>query len=246
MVYYIFSDLHSNLEALQSVIEDCKMLDQTPCIILGDLVGYGANPNESIKKVLELKPKVCIRGNHDKVAAGLETAEEFNAIAQRAADWTQRALTRENREFLQSLSSGPIDVDGEFLVSHGSPLDEDEYIFTDHEALKVFQHWDFDICFFGHTHYPVIYLLRDEKISIILPKKSGESILIEEGMRYLINPGSIGQPRDRRPEAAYALYDSESKTVTLFRVSYDYELAGEKIIKAGLPPMLATRLALGI
>jgi predicted phosphodiesterase len=246
MIYVIFSDIHSNLEAFQSVLEDCKTLGQAPCIILGDLVGYGANPNETIEKVLELKPKVCLRGNHDKVAAGLESAEEFNAIAQIAADWTQRALTGKNKEFLRSLSNGPIDVDGKFLASHGSPLDEDEYIFTDHEASQVFQHWEFNICFFGHTHYPVVYLLRGDKISITLPKKSRESILIEEGVRYLINPGSIGQPRDRRPEAGYALYDSESKKVTLIRVPYDYELAGERIIKAGLPSMLATRLALGL
>ncbi len=246
MTYIILSDIHSNLEAFQAVLEDCKALDQAPYIILGDLVGYGANPNETIEKVLELKPKVCLRGNHDKVAAGLESAEEFNAIAQIAADWTQRTLTGKNKEFLQSLSNGPIDVDGEFLASHGSPIDEDEYIFTDYDASQIFKQFDFTICFFGHTHYPVIYILRGEEVSIYLPKTGRESILLEEGASYLINPGSIGQPRDRKPEAGYALYESESKKVTLIRVPYAYELAGEKIIKAGLPSMLATRLALGI
>lgn len=247
MTYVIFSDIHSNLEAFRAVLEDCKaLIPQEPVIILGDLVGYGANPNEIVEKVIELKPKVCLRGNHDKVAAGLESAEEFNAVAQIAANWTNKALMEKNMQFLQSLLMGPIDIHGDFLVSHGSPVDEDDYIFTDFEASEVFKQMDFKICFFGHTHYPVNYILRGDEISVHLPRSTRESILIEEEARYLINPGSIGQPRDRKPEAGYALYDSENRTVTLIRVPYDYELAGKKIIKVGLPAVLATRLALGL
>lgn len=246
MKYFILSDIHSNLEAFQAVLEHTALQEEGEFIILGDLVGYGASPNETIEKILEMKPRVCIRGNHDKVVAGLETAEEFNTLAQIATDWTKRTLTEENRQFIQSLSKGPLDVDGEFLASHGSPLDEDNYVFTDDEAFHVFQQVDFNICFFGHTHSPVVYAQRGEKVSTYLPKIGSEKITMEEGVRYLLNPGSIGQPRDRIPKAGFALFDSEAKAVSFIRVPYRMDLASEKIIKAGLPSMLATRLMLGL
>ncbi len=246
MKYFILSDIHSNLEALQAVLEHEVFQEKGELIILGDFVGYGANPNEAIETILDLKPKVCIRGNHDKVVAGQETAEEFNTLAQIAADWTMSVLTEKNDQFIRSLSKGPVEVDGEFLASHGSPINEDDYIFSEYEAFNVFKQIDFNISFFGHTHYPVVFTLRGDEISTYIPRTRNEKIAIEDGERYLINPGSIGQPRDRIPDAGYALYDSEAKTVSLMRVAYRVDIAREKIIKAGLPPMLASRLAFGL
>ncbi|MEW5805921.1 MAG: metallophosphoesterase family protein [Acidobacteriota bacterium] len=246
MKYFLLSDIHSNLEALDAVLENARSRGEGEFVVLGDIVGYGANPNEVIARVRDLKPIVMIRGNHEKVIAGWEEEDEFNAAAQAAVKWTQDSLTEENRDFIRSLPGGPIGIHDEVLASHGTPIDEDDYLFSEYDAMNIFKKIDFRICFFGHTHFPMVFALDGETLYYYSPGKGNVKVKIEEGLRYLINPGSIGQPRDRIPDASYAIYESESKMVSFIRVPYDVDKAKAKILQAGLPVMLATRLSLGL
>jgi diadenosine tetraphosphatase ApaH/serine/threonine PP2A family protein phosphatase len=211
----------------------------------GDVVGYGANPNEAIEAVRGLKPLVAIRGNHDKVCSGIEDGEMYNRVALPAALWTRRRLTPGNLRWLQSLPEGPLVVDGAFAISHGTPIDEDAYIFGEIEALNVFRQTTFDLCFFGHSHFPVVFGLSPDAIQTVLTTPPTFSFRLEPGVRYLVNPGSIGQPRDGNPLASFAMFDSQTRTVTVYRVPYAIERAQRKILDAGLPRPLADRLALG-
>ena len=159
--------------------------------------------------------------------------------------WTRRKLTRVNLKFLRALPKGPRVVDDAFTISHGTPVDEDAYIFGEIEALNVFRHTDYPVCFFGHSHFPVIFGLSTDAITTILTIGTSFRFKLKPGVRYLINPGSIGQPRDGNPLASFALYDSDSRTVTIHRIAYRVEETQDKILKAGLPRPLADRLALG-
>jgi predicted phosphodiesterase len=245
MKYLILSDIHSNQEALGAVLSFVRRKRWDKVVFLGDLVGYGANPNQTVDLLRSLKPFVGIRGNHDKVCSGIENGEMFNRIALEAAMWTRRKLTRSNLKWLKALPKGPVVVDDAFAISHGTPVDEDAYIFGEIEALNVFRHTDFPLCFFGHSHFPVIFGLSTEAITTILTIGSSFRFKLKPGVRYLINPGSIGQPRDGNPLASFALYDSRSRTVTIHRIAYRIEQTQDKILKAGLPRPLADRLSLG-
>jgi diadenosine tetraphosphatase ApaH/serine/threonine PP2A family protein phosphatase len=192
-----------------------------------------------------MKPLVGIRGNHDKVCSGIEQGEMFNRIALEAAMWTRRKLTKANLNWLKSLPQGPVVVDGAFAISHGTPIDEDAYIFGEIEALNVFRHTDFPVCFFGHSHFPVIFGLSPDAITTILTVAPSFRFKLRPGVRYLINPGSIGQPRDGNPLASFAIYDSTARVVTIHRIAYRIQEAQGKILKAGLPRPLADRLAIG-
>jgi len=192
-----------------------------------------------------MKPFVGIRGNHDKVCSGIEDGAMFNRIALEAAMWTRRKLTRVNLKWLKALPQGPRVVDDAFTISHGTPVDEDAYIFGEIEALNVFRHTDYSVCFFGHSHFPVIFGLSTDAITTILTIGTSFRFKLKPGVRYLINPGSIGQPRDGNPLASFALYDSSSRTVTIHRIAYRVAETQDKILKAGLPRPLADRLALG-
>jgi diadenosine tetraphosphatase ApaH/serine/threonine PP2A family protein phosphatase len=195
--------------------------------------------------VRELKPLMVIRGNHDKVCAGVEDGEMFNRVALQAAMWTRQKLTRSNLQWLKALPKGPAVVDGAFAISHGTPVDEDAYIFGELEALNVFRHTDFPICFFGHSHFPVIFALSPDAITTVLTVAPAFRFKLKEGVRYLINPGSVGQPRDGNPLCSFAIYDSGTRVVTIHRLSYKLKQAQKKIMDAGLPRPLADRLALG-
>jgi predicted phosphodiesterase len=245
MKYLIVSDIHSNREALSAVLSFVKRKPWDKAVFLGDLVGYGANPNQTVDLLRSMKPLVAIRGNHDKVCSGLEDGELFNRMALEAAMWTRRKLTRGNLQWLRSLPQGPLVVDGEFAISHGTPIDEDAYIFGELEALNVFRQTDFDLCFFGHSHFPVIFALSPDAITTILTVAPSFRFKLKPGVRYLINPGSVGQPRDGNPLCSFAIYDSETRTVGIHRLSYPLRRTQEKILKAGLPRPLADRLALG-
>ena len=155
MQYLILSDIHGNLEALQAVLEAAPEVDEVIC--LGDLVGYGASPNEVIEHLSRQQHLTVIRGNHDKVAAGIESGDQFNNDALQAAIWTKEQLSSEHREFLAQLPSGPCSIHGHFEIAHGSPIHEDQYIFDPLSAQEAFQHLETDLCFFGHTHIPVIF-----------------------------------------------------------------------------------------
>jgi predicted phosphodiesterase len=245
MKYLILSDIHSNKEALSAVLSHVRRKRCDKVVFLGDLVGYGANPNQTIDMLRARRPLAAIRGNHDKVCSGIENGELFNRIALEAAMWTRRKLTRSNLHWLRALPQGPMLVDGAFAISHGTPIDEDAYIFGEIEALNVFRQTEYPLCFFGHSHFPVIFALSTDAITTILTVAPSFRFKMQEGVRYLINPGSIGQPRDGNPLASYAIYDSDSRVVTINRMQYRVAETQEKIRTAGLPRPLADRLALG-
>jgi diadenosine tetraphosphatase ApaH/serine/threonine PP2A family protein phosphatase len=188
-----------------------------------------------------------VRGNHDKVAAGLETAEDFNPAARTAAVWTQKSLSPESFEYLRAMPAGPLLVDDAFEICHGSPLDEDLYVVADLDALRSIERARRPLCFFGHTHVALrasVDLRR--RLEIETPQGHPEfETELDGDSKYLINPGSVGQPRDGDSRAAYAIADLNEGLVTLYRVAYPIESAQKKILEAGLPPMLAYRLGMG-
>jgi predicted phosphodiesterase len=241
----VVSDLHSNDAALRAVLSRVrrKKFDQIVC--LGDFVGYGAQPNQVLDAMRTLRGrKLYIRGNHDRVASGLDEGFGFNAAAREAAVWTREHLSRPNRRFLENLTVGPC-VQDEVAFCHGSPHDEDEYVFTEHHAARILSLFESRIILFGHTHLPVIFWL-DESRDVGGTLVRGEATFhLDPSRRYLINPGSVGQPRDRNTDASFVIFDSGRNTVQFFRVPYDYGKTQESILKAGLPRSLADRLAVG-
>jgi diadenosine tetraphosphatase ApaH/serine/threonine PP2A family protein phosphatase len=244
--YLGLTDIHANLEALDACIEYARERGFDATLVLGDLVGYCADPNAVVDRIRGLAPTAIVRGNHDKVACGLEQADGFNLIARNASRWTLEVLTPEHREWLATLPTGPIEVDRLVEICHGSPFDEDAYIFDELDAVRALKVSTRPLCLFGHTHYPVTFQLTAETFDAAGPASTPESHLsLEPGAKYLVNPGSVGQPRDGDPRAACAIVDVESATVELFRVSYAIEDAQAKIIRAGLPEVLAQRLAVG-
>jgi len=245
MRYLILSDLHSNSEALSAVLSHVRRRRYDRVVVLGDFVGYGADPNDVIDRVCRLRPeKILVRGNHDRVAAGLDVGGQFNPVALSAARWTAETLTPDNRRFLAALPVGPIEVDERFVICHGSPLDEDAYIFSDSDAAWNFRSLGLDVCFFGHSHIPSVFTLEPDGIRVDVVR-GHERWKIEPGRRYLINPGSVGQPRDRNTAAAFAFYDAARGWVEFERVPYDVSSAREKILRAGLPAALGDRLLVG-
>ena len=246
MRYLILSDLHSNGEALAAVLARVRRRAYDCVVVLGDFVGYGADPNHVIERVRGLRRrKVMVRGNHDRVASGLDTGGVFNPIALFAARWTTEMLTADSRQFLVDLPVGPVEVDGRFVICHGSPLDEDAYIFSDSDAAWNFRSLGHDLCFFGHSHIPSVFTLEPDGIRVDVVRGRRQRWKLQPGHRYLINPGSVGQPRDRNVAAAFALYDAEKGVVEFERVTYDVVAAREKILRAGLPGALGDRLLIG-
>ena len=246
MRFLILSDIHANLEALDAVLAAAPRASYDRLLILGDLVGYGANPNEVVEQVLALSPDVMIRGNHDKVAAGLKGAESFNALAAKAAHWTYDALTPDNRARVAELPAGPLAVDDQIEICHGTPFDEDVYVFEFEEAVQALEAATRPLCLFGHTHVPVVYSRDGDRLEVHVPNlDDGLPIAVRPDLRYLVNPGSVGQPRDGDPRAAYATFDSESGELVLRRVAYPVDVVQQKIIQAGLPESLAYRLGIG-
>lgn len=239
MRFLIVSDIHSNWQALQAVEADAKgAYDQVLC--LGDIVGYGAEPNRTVEWV-RAKVTVAIRGNHDKAAIGDPCLDDFSDDAHTAALWTASELNEENRRFLAQLPQGPVLVE-QFALAHGSPGDEDEYIVFEHDAAHAAMFLPADLCFIGHTHLQGGFAIRRVRGWQVPPKGVYS---IEPNTSYFINPGSVGQPRDDDPRAAYAIYDSGTKQVAFRRVAYDIELAQQRIREAGLPPFLSFRLSIG-
>jgi len=245
--YLILSDMHGNSEALSAVLRRVRRKHFDATIVLGDLVGYGAAPNQVVDAIREIAgPLWKIRGNHDKVASGIEDGANFNHAALAAARWTTEHLTAANLRYVRELEPGPIVLPEGFTICHGSPLDEDRYVLSIFDAWEIFSRFAGDLVFFGHTHVPSLFVSRGGETRVALLKGTSGSIKLEPGFRYLINPGSIGQPRDRDPRAAYMTFDSERRVVRWHRVSYPVEKAQQRILKAELPRVLAERLALGV
>ncbi len=241
----VVSDLHSNGEALRAVMSRIRRKKFDSVVCLGDFVGYGAEPNQVLDTMRTIRgTKLYVRGNHDRVAAGFDEALGFSAAAKEAALWTRTRLSAPNRRFLEKLVEGPMRHDG-VMLCHGSPYHEDEYVFTEHHAAQILVEYDAPVILFGHTHLPVVFSIDERRNVGGILVRGDATIRLEPGQRYLINPGSVGQPRDRNPESSFAIFDSDRMTVQFFRVPYDYTKSQRSILKAGLPPILAERLAYG-
>ena len=244
MPYLILSDIHGNLEALDAVLADAE--GRYDCILcLGDVVGYGADPNP-ITEWVSQEATAVVRGNHDRACSGGESLEFFNAAARASAMWTRRTLTDPNRLYLQQLQRGPLRIEeplGSFMLVHGSPIDEDQYVTRAEDARLLLGQLVERVTFFGHTHLQGGFLLGPGGVHRIQPWRI---LQIEPDYNYLINPGSVGQPRDGDSRAAYALLDMEHQTVEFRRVEYDIDGAANKIRSAGLPEVLAARLYDGL
>lgn len=239
MRYLILSDIHANREALEAVMEAAHAkYDRIVCC--GDLVGYGADPGWVIEWARETRFDALVRGNHDKACAGLDDLEWFNASARASALWTRQVLGSGELAFLANLARGPVGANG-FTAVHGSPVDEDEYILHAREAAEAGAYLDTRVTFFGHTHLQGGFqILRNAARPLRM-----SPVELEPDWDYLINPGSVGQPRDGDPRAAYCIYSSEDRVVEFYRVAYDVAKAQSKIRGAGLPRSLADRLARG-
>ncbi len=206
-------------------------------VCLGDIVGYGADPNYAAEW-MHANASAAIRGNHDKMCAGLETLEGHNGAARAAAEWTRTQLTPENIRYLGNLPRGPLRV-GDFDIVHGSPVDEDEYLIHAGDVAMAREGLETQVTFFGHTHIQGGFLLARRAVRRIMPDGVLE---LEPEHVYLINPGSVGQPRDANSQAAYAVYTPEKRTIEFRRAKYDIAAAAQKILDAGLPAVLAGRL----
>ena len=248
MRFLILADIHANLEALEAVLERARgQYDQVICC--GDLVGYGPDPNQVTEAMRQLGPALMVRGNHDKAAVGLTDLSWFNPLAGSAALWTQAQLSEENRRYLQAMPRGPADGHG-FTVAHGSLLDEDQYLLSLEEALQSLSLAAHRLTFFGHTHVQGGFAwFKEQRAGALDPglrKGAAESRLaLDPENRYLINPGSVGQPRDHDPRAAFAVYDPARALVSYLRVEYPVGRTQQKMREAGLPPYLADRLSRG-
>jgi predicted phosphodiesterase len=249
MRYLVLTDIHANLEALDTCLADARRRGFDTTLLLGDIVGYGADPNVVVERVQALEPAAIVRGNHDKVACGIDQADGFNIVAKSAAIWTYDTLTPLHRAWLAALPEGPSRVDSLIEICHGSPFDEDTYIFDELDAVRALKTADRQLCLFGHTHYPVTFeqSLKTGEAVVIAEKSVSDELHIplREGYKYLMNPGAVGQPRDGDPRAAYAIVDTEQRRVELIRVPYPVADAQAKVVKAGLPEVLAQRLAVG-
>jgi diadenosine tetraphosphatase ApaH/serine/threonine PP2A family protein phosphatase len=246
MRYLVLSDIHANIEALDAVLAAAQQIPSDRLLVLGDLVGYGADPNAVVEKIRALEPYALIRGNHDKVGAGIETAEGFNAVARSAIRWTYDTLTPDNRAWLALLPTGPIMVDDLVEICHGTPFDEDAYVFDDLDALRALHATDRPLCLFGHTHVQIGYALTGDQFTLTaLDQTRPLDVRVGKETRHLLNPGSVGQPRDGDPRAGFAIVDSARRTATLHRIDYPIQQAQVRIRQEGLPDVLAQRLALG-
>jgi len=243
--YLIVSDIHGNWEGLEAVLQLASgRYDQVLCC--GDLVGYGADANRVVEWSRQ-NVTVIVRGNHDRACAGLDDLEWFNPVARKAALWTFRNLSPANLEYLRNLPRGPVTVEN-FQISHGSPLDEDEYLIDNTDTRMQFEYLDAPACFYGHTHIQGGFQFDRRgvrRIAPLPPAEGSRDMVLDGNIAYLINPGSVGQPRDHDPRAGFALFYPEESRVTFFRIPYDVASAQRKIREAGLPAILADRLSLG-
>jgi diadenosine tetraphosphatase ApaH/serine/threonine PP2A family protein phosphatase len=237
----IISDIHANLTALEAVLKDAGPFDAAWC--LGDLVGYGPDPNECVERIAQLPNLQCILGNHDAAAVGIIEVDSFNPEARKSVLWTQERLTPVNAEYLNNLPER-VNLDQITLV-HGSPYKPIwEYLLDTRSATFSFEYFETSYCFVGHTHLPVMYYLPDDRLvaQLVVPERESQMTLAP---RAILNPGSVGQPRDRDPRAAYAILDLTDYTWSWHRVAYDIPDVQERMLKENLPERHIARLAAG-
>ncbi len=238
----VISDVHANYTALEAVLNDAGPVDESWC--LGDLVGYGPDPNAVIEQVRELPHLTCILGNHDVAVIGRMPLEAFNTDARRSLIWTEKVLTADNMDFLRILPHST-KVRGEVTMAHGSPRDPVwEYVLNTLAARLNFDHFDTPYCFVGHSHIQSMFQLNQKNDRVTMEiTRVDQPIQLEP--RVILNPGSVGQPRDRDPRAAYAIYDSQANTWEARRIAYNFAEVQQRITEAGLPEKHAVRLAEG-
>lgn len=235
----LFGDIHANLEALEAVLKDAREQGCTEYVCMGDIVGYNADPSACLEKVREMDCPV-VKGNHDEDASGTHSLESMNPVAAAALEWTREQLTDEQRDWLRKVRM--VRQVESFTVVH-STLDQPQawnYVTNKFDAMSNFSYQFTDLCFHGHTHVPRIFV-RDSRVTEI----EAEDLVLEPGVKYFINTGSVGQPRDGDWRACYVCYDTDSNSVSFHRVEYDLPSTQEKILAAGLPERLAERLAEG-
>ncbi len=242
MLFFLFSDVHSNLEALEVLVKKIKEIKPDKVICLGDIVGYGANPKECLELVKEISDKI-VAGNHDWGVVGKFNIEYFNPYAKEAILWTKEKLSLQDKLFLENLPL--INSAQGFESTHSSlwfPQNFD-YIFEPIDTLNTFKMMRKNICFIGHTHKPIAFILDKNKNMVF--KNLGKEISIKEEFKYIINVGSIGQPRDRNPRISFCVYDDSKHIAKWLRLEYNIKKAQRKILKEKLPPILAIRLGGG-
>ncbi len=239
----IISDIHSNSEAIDSVLKNIKKVDEFIC--LGDIVGYGADPNYCIEKIKDLNCR-CIGGNHDFAVTGKVNINYFNYTARTAILWTSLQLKKDNLNFLLNLKK-KLELRDDVFAVHGSPQNPLlEYILDKDTASFIFRKFDFKIYFVGHSHLAGCFSFNEENNQVdYMNFSNGGCIEISKNKRYIINCGSVGQPRDGNPKASYGIYDQKNEIVNIYRVSYPINLTQDKIFNAGLPRNLAYRLRYG-
>ncbi len=248
MVYAIISDIHSNLEALTAVLADIDRRSVDAVLCLGDLVGYNADPDACVDAVLS-RASTVVRGNHDKAVAGFMNLEWFNTLAREAVLWTQRSAQPETLERVRRLPEGPTALNDEVLLCHGSPIDEDEYLLPGQAVRDAYRFLEermprVRLCFHGHTHVPLAASLgKGDRSPRMLD--AARPLHLDPDTVYLLNPGSVGQPRDGNSRASFGILDTGSGTFTNIRVAYAFGETQRKIQEAGLPPALARRLGEG-
>ena len=241
MKVLILSDIHGNRSALEAVLEAAGSYDAVWC--LGDIIGYGPDPNDCVAMIRDLPNLVCLRGNHDSAVIGLTEKSKFNPSAQVALDWTKDQLNPSHRQYLQSLS--PQMGVGDVTLAHGSPRDPVwEYIMDVYTATANFDYFETPYCFVGHSHLPVLYYKEsDKKLATVTFVYPGDTTKLPE--KTIVNPGSVGQPRDHDPRAAFTIFDTEKKTWTQFRVNYAINEVQKRMTLAGIPLEYIQRLDLG-
>jgi predicted phosphodiesterase len=238
----VVSDIHANYTALMAVLNDAGQVDETWC--LGDLVGYGPDPNAVVEEVRDIANLTCILGNHDMAAIGKMPLEAFNGDARRSLEYHQKVLSASSMKFMRSLSAN-VKVCGEATLAHGSPRDPLwEYILNALSAQMNFEYFETPFCFVGHSHIQCVFT-QDDKTGRVNVNQSKADKTIDLRPKLILNPGSVGQPRDRDPRAAYAIYDTEARTWTPRRVAYNIPEVQQRIREAGLPEKHATRIAEG-
>lgn len=243
MKIIIISDIHANITALDAVLSDAGNFDAAWC--LGDLVGYGPDPNECIERVKGLPGMTCVLGNHDAATLGQIDVGAFNPEARAAIEWTRQSLSLSSLNFLRSLPETLVKEEEEVTLVHGSPRQPVwEYLLDTRTATMNFEFFSTPYCFVGHTHLPVVYSMPDDTRSahLIVPENFTQTTLVP---RTIINPGSVGQPRDRDSRAAYAIFDTNQNTWEFRRVTYDIPAVQERMRNAGLPDRHVQRLAAG-
>jgi predicted phosphodiesterase len=252
MRYLIVSDVHGNWDALRAVLQRVRRKRFDATLLLGDLVGYGGAPNQVMDELGALPGKLyLVRGNHDKVVAGLENGADFNEAASQSVNWTRQRLTPDHLRALRDLPQGPRVVARRadrpaVAICHGSPVHEDIYLFSEPDAALAFQAPPMaHVTFFGHTHVTSMFILHRGGVRGLVLREDGR-MKLHPALRYLVNPGSVGQPRDRNPDASFMIYDAEKLSLTWRRVRYPVREAQRRIVRAGLPELLAERLAYGV